>query len=137
MRIAEKYIPKSAFRTRYGSFVFLVVSFGLTNAPASFMSIVNNIFHFYSDKFIMAYLDDIMVYSTTWEELMKHLELVLSKLRVSRLYGKLSKCLFGIQEIEHLSFVLKSGKTAMNPNKADAIIALITTKNRRDVQSFP
>ena len=136
MRIAEHDVPKTAFRTRYGQFEFLVVPFGLTNAPASFMSIVNNIFHDYSDKFVMAYLDDILIYSTTWEEHIKHIELVLSRLRANKLYGKLSKCTFGVQEIEYLGFVLKAGKIAMNQNKTDAIKAWITPKSRRDVQSF-
>ena len=136
MRIAEDDVPKTAFRTRYGHFEFLVVPFGLTNAPASFMSIVNKIFHDYSDRFVMAYLDDILIYSISWKEHMKHLELVLSRLRANKLYAKLSKCTFGVQEIEYLGFVLKAGKIAMNPNKTDAIKAWIRPKSRRDVQSF-
>ena len=77
MRIAEGDEHKTAFRTRYGHFEFLVLSFGLTNAPASFMSMMNDIFSEYLDDFIIVYLDDILVFSKNMNEHVKHLEIVL------------------------------------------------------------
>ncbi len=91
MRIAEEDIPKTAFSTRYGHYEYTVVPFGLTNAPAAFMSIMNNIFHDYADKFVTVYLDDILVYRNSWEEHITHLNLVLNRLREHKLYAKLSK----------------------------------------------
>ena len=81
MRIAESDIPKTAFNTKFGHFEFTVVPFGLTNAPAAFMSMMNNVVKEYIGKFVMAYLDDILIYSATWADHMKHLRKVLEKLR--------------------------------------------------------
>ena len=117
MRIAQDDVPKTALRTRYGHFKFLVVPFRLTNVHASFMSIINNIFYDYSDKFVMACLDDILIYSTTWEKHMKHLKSVLSRLRTNKLFVKLSTCIFGVQEIEYLGFVIRARKIALTHNK--------------------
>ena len=136
MRIAEEDIPKTAFNTRHGHFEYLVVPFGLSNAPAAFMSMMNKVFHDYNDQFVMVYLDDILVYSNSWDEHMRHLQLVLQRLREHKLYGKLSKCAFGVKEVEYLGFILKAGKLAMNPNKTKAIEVWETPKCKKDVQSF-
>ena len=136
MRIAEDDVRKTSYRERYGLFESLVVPLRLANAPASFMSIVNNMFYDYSEKFVMVCLDDILIYSTTREKHMKHLKAVLSRIRTNKLYGKLSKCIFGVQEIEYLGFVLRAGSIAMNNNKTNAIKAWITPKSRRHVQSL-
>ena len=92
IRIAEKDIPKTAFRTRYGHFEFTVMPFGLTNAPATFMQLMNDIFHPLLDRCVVVYLDDILVFSKTPEEHEQHLRQVLQILRQHKLYGKLSKC---------------------------------------------
>ena len=136
VRIAESDIPKTAFSTRYGHYEYTVVPFGLTNAPAEFMSIMNDVFQEYTDKFVMVYLDDILIYSNTWKEHIEHIKLVLQKLRQHKLYAKLSKCQFGLQEVEYLGFILKAGKVAMNPNKTKAIELWETPTNKKELQSF-
>ena len=108
VRIAKGDEPKTAFRTRYGHFEFQVLSFGLTNAPATFMTMMNDIFRDYLDSFIIVYIDDILVYSKNEEEHEKHLEIVLQKLRENKLYAKLSKCEFAKKEVEFLGHVVST-----------------------------
>jgi hypothetical protein len=91
LKIRECDIPKTAFVSRYGMYEYTVMSFGLTNAPAYFMYLMNKVF-MYMDKFIVVFIDDILVYSRSEEEHKEHLRLVLQKLREHRLYAKLSKC---------------------------------------------
>ena len=81
LKIRETDIPKTAFTTRYGLFEYTVMSFGLTNAPAYFMNLMNKIFMEYLDKFVVVFLDDILIYSKTEEEHAEHLRLVLETLR--------------------------------------------------------
>src|SRR4051812_46088169 len=88
IKIRNKDIPKTAFTTRYGLYEYTVVSFGLTNAPANFSRLKNSIFMEYLDKFVVVYLDDILIYSKNEEEHAEHLRLVLMKLREHRLYAK-------------------------------------------------
>jgi hypothetical protein len=94
LRIKASDIPKTAFTTRYGLYEYTVMSFGLTNAPAYFMYLMNNVFMEYLDKFVVVFIDDILIYSKTEEEHEEHLRLVLQKLREHQLYAKLSKCEF-------------------------------------------
>lgn len=136
MRIAENDIPKTAFNTRYGHYEFTVVPFGLSNAPAAFMSLMDSIFKDYTDKFIIAYLDDILVYSDTWEEHLEHISMTLVILRKHKLYAKLSKCVFGAQEVEYLGHILKAGRVAMNPNKTQAIESWKIPTSKKELQSF-
>ena len=84
-------VHKTAFRTRYGHYEFTVLPFGLTNAPVAFMNLMNSIFHDCLDKFVLVFIDDILIYSKN-EEHQRHLEIVLQRLREHKLYGKLSKC---------------------------------------------
>lgn len=94
IKIKNGDIPKTAFVTRYGQYEYTVMSFGLTNAPATFSRLMNSIFMEYLDKFVVVYLDDILIYSKNEEEHAEHLRLVLTKLREHRLYAKFSKCEF-------------------------------------------
>ena len=94
LRIRRTDIPKTAFVTRYGLYEFIVMSFGLTNAPAYFMYLMNKVFMEYLDKFVVVFIDDILVYSKNEEEHEEHLRLVLQKLREHQLYAKFSKCEF-------------------------------------------
>ena len=94
MRIKDEDIRKTAFRTRYSHYEFTVVSFGLSNAPAVFMCLMNGVFINYLDKFVIVFLDDILVYSKTEEEHEQHLRMILQVLREHQLYAKLSKCSF-------------------------------------------
>ena len=92
LRIKEEDIPKTAFRTRYGHYEFLVRSFGLTNALTAFMALMNRVFKDYMDKFVILFIDEILVYSHSKTEHKQHLRLVLQRLREHKLYAKFSKC---------------------------------------------
>ena len=88
----EGDVPKTSFRTRYGHYEFMVMPFGLTNAPATFMDLMNRVFQLYMDRFVIVFIDDILVYSGRLEEHSEHLRIVLQNLRERQLYAKLSKC---------------------------------------------
>lgn len=92
IRVKSEDIPKIAFRTRYGHYEYLVMPFGVTNAPGVFMDYMNRIFHPYLDSFVVVFIDDILVYSKTREEHKEHQRVVLQTLKDNRLYAKLSKC---------------------------------------------
>jgi hypothetical protein len=94
IKIRAKDIPKTAFTTRYGLFEYLVMSFGLTNVPAHFMYLMNSVFMSELDKFVVVFIDDILVYSKSMEECEEHLRIVLQQLREHQLYAKFSKCEF-------------------------------------------
>nr|ABF97606.1 retrotransposon protein, putative, Ty3-gypsy subclass [Oryza sativa Japonica Group] len=100
-------IPKTTFSTRYGLYEFTVMSFGLTNAPVYFMNLMNKVFTDYLDKFVVVFIDDILIYSKDEEEHVKHLRLVLEKLRKHKLYAKFSKCEFWLKEVTFLGQSLK------------------------------
>ena len=95
-------IPKTAFSTRYGHFEFTVLSFGMTNAPATFQTLMNSIFHEYLDRFLILYLDDMLVYSRTLEEHYEHVKAVLQKLQEHKLYANPEKCIFFADKIEYM-----------------------------------
>ena len=94
LKIKEEDRPKSAFRTRYGHYEFVVMPFGLTNAPAAFMDVMNRVFHDYLDKFVVVFIDDILVYSKSVAEHEGHLEAVLQRLREKKLFARFKKCEF-------------------------------------------
>jgi hypothetical protein len=93
LRIRPSDIPKTTFITKYGLYEFTVMSFGLTNAPAFFMNLMNVVFMDYLDKFVVVFIDDILIYSQSEEEHADHLKMLLQRLREHQLYAKLSKCL--------------------------------------------
>ena len=92
LKVRREDVPKTAFKTRYGHYEFLVMPFGLTNAPAAFMDLMNRVFGPYLDKFVIVFIDDILVYSSSKEEHAEHLGIVLQTLREHQLYVKFSKC---------------------------------------------
>ncbi|GJV22109.1 putative reverse transcriptase domain-containing protein [Tanacetum coccineum] len=106
LRVHEDDIPKTAFRTRYGHFEFTVMPFGLTNAPAVFMDLMNRVCRPYLDKFVIVFIDDILIYSKTREEHVEHLRLVLELLKKEKLYAKFSKCEFWLREVQFLGHVI-------------------------------
>ena len=121
MKIRTKDIPKTAFVTRYGQYEFTVVSFGLTNAPAYFMNMMNKVFMEDLDKFVVVFIDDILVYSATAEEHEQHLRVVLEKLRQNQLYAKFSKCEFWLEELAFLGHILTTKGVAVDPTKIKAV----------------
>ena len=117
MKIREKDIPKTTFTTRYGLYEYTVMSFGLTNTPAYFMSMMNKVFMEYLDQFVVVCIDDIMVYSKNEEEHKEHLRLVLGKLREHQLYARFSKCEFWLKEVGFLGHVISGEGIAVDPTK--------------------
>ena len=99
IKIRPHDIPKIAFSTRYGLYEYLVMSFGLTNAPAFFMYLMNSVFMPELDKFLVVFIDDILIYSKNDEEHAQHLRIVLTRLREHKLYAKFSKCEFWLDRV--------------------------------------
>ncbi|WVZ77009.1 hypothetical protein U9M48_024914 [Paspalum notatum var. saurae] len=122
LRIRPSYIPKTAFISRYGLYEYTVMSFGLTNAPAFFIYMMNS--------FVVIFIDDILVYSKTEEEHEEHLRLVLQKLREHKLYAKFSKCDFWIEEVKFLGHVISNGGIAVDQSKCE------TGRSREDVKDI-
>nr|GEW21719.1 putative reverse transcriptase domain-containing protein [Tanacetum cinerariifolium] len=108
LRVREEYIPKTAFRTRYGHYEFQVMSFGLTNAPAIFLDLMNRVYKPYLDKFVIVFIDDILIYSKNDQEHEEHLKLILELLKREKLYAKFSKCEFWIPKVQFLDHVIDS-----------------------------
>ncbi|WJX17749.1 hypothetical protein P8452_07626 [Trifolium repens] len=136
IRVKAEDIPKTAFRTRYGHYEYSVMPFGVTNAPGVFMEYMNRIFHSYLDRFVVVFIDDILVYSTTEEEHAKHLRIVLRTLQEKKLYAKLSKCEFWLKEVSFLGHVISSGGIAVDPSKVDAVIKWETPESVFEIRSF-
>lgn len=135
VRIHEPDIPKTAMSTPLGHYEWLVLPFGLTNAPATFQTLVTNILAPYRE-FSEAYLDDILIFSRTKEDHMIHLKLILTKLREHMLVAKLKKCEFFKNEVHYLGHILCEGKLKPDPEKISAMKDWPTPKCRRDIQVF-
>jgi hypothetical protein len=136
VRINDEDISKTAFRTRYGHYEFTVVLFGLTNAPVVFMCLMNGVFIDYLDKFVIVFLDDILVYSKIEEEHEQHLRMVLQVLREHQLYAKLSKCSFYQRQIHYLGHIISKEGIAVDPEKVEAIREWSALRNVVKVRSF-
>ncbi|GJY56601.1 putative nucleotidyltransferase, ribonuclease H [Tanacetum coccineum] len=136
LRVREQDISKTAFRTRYGHYEFLVMPFGLTNAPAVFMDLMNRIFHEYLDKFVIVFIDDILVYSKSEEEHEQHLRIVLEILRQKKLYAKFSKCEFWLQQVAFLGHIVSADGIIMDPSKVEAITKWPRPTTVTEVRSF-
>jgi len=116
-------VQKTAFRSRYGHYEYVVMPFGVTNAPAVFMDYMNRIFGLFLDEFVVVLIDNILIYSKTQEEHAKHLRLVLGILREKQLYAKLSKCEFWMDEVQFLGHVIFAQGIAVDPAKMDAMVS--------------
>ncbi|MBW0497674.1 hypothetical protein O181_037389 [Austropuccinia psidii MF-1] len=136
LRIKEGDEKLSAFRAKYGSYEYLVMPFGLTNASASFQNIVNDIFADSLDIFIVVYLDEIMVFSSSEEEHVKHVASVLQRLRENNLFTKASKCVFHASSVEYLGYVVSSDGLKMDSSKAQQILNWPQPKNIKALQYF-
>lgn len=136
VRIAEGHEWKTAFRTRYGSFEYLVMPFGMSNSPATFQHFMNNIFRDMVDVFVVVYLDDILIFSDNMADHRKHVRMVLERLREHNLHAKLEKSTFHTDTIEYLGFIISPEGVAMDKAKTDVIQSWPTPRNVRDIQSF-
>ncbi|KAD6119157.1 hypothetical protein E3N88_10428 [Mikania micrantha] len=136
LRIKDNDVPKTAFRTRYGHYEFLVMPFGLTNAPAIFMDLMNRVCKPYLDKFVIVFIDDILIYSKTKEEHEKHLQLILELLRKEQLYAKFSKCEFWMREVPFLGHIVSEKGIQVDPTKIEAIKNWEAPKTPTEVRQF-
>ena len=129
LRIKDADVPKTTFRTWYEHYQFLVMSFGLTNALAAFMDLMNCVFRPYVDQFVMVFIDDILVYSKDWEYHDTHLRVVLETLRKEQLYAKLSKCEFWLREVSFLGHIVSEEGVRVDPKKIEVIIEWKPSRN--------
>ena len=129
-------IPKTAFTSRYGLYEYLVMSFGLTNAPANFMYMMNKVFMEYLDKFVVVFIDDILVFSRSEEEHAEHLRLDLQKLREHQLYAKFSKCDFWLKEVSFLGHVITDGGIMVDPSKVRDVMNWQPPTSVAEIRSF-
>ena len=122
LKIKTADVPKTAFRTRYGHYEFLVMPFGLTNAPAAFMDLMNRVFKPFLDKFVVVFIDDILIYSKSVEEHENYLRLVVQLLQEKKLYAKLKKCEFWLDSVAFLGHVVSKDGIAIDPKKVEVVI---------------
>lgn len=136
IRLREGDEWKTAFRTRYGHFEYLVVPFGLTNAPATFQSYLHTALYDILDVCCVVYLDDILIFSLDRESHTGHIKQVLDRLRKADLYGKLSKCTFYQKQVEFLGYIVSQDGISMDPQRVNDIVSWEEPKSYYDVQSF-
>ncbi|KAK1668747.1 hypothetical protein QYE76_056906, partial [Lolium multiflorum] len=136
LKIRATDIPKTAFTTRYGLYEYNVMSFGLTNAPAYFMNLMNKVFMNFLDKFVVVFIDDILIYSKTEEEHEQHLEIILETLRQHKLYAKFSKCEFWLKEVGFLGHILSAGGIAVDPAKIKTVTEWKAPTTQTEVRAF-
>ncbi|KAA3482923.1 reverse transcriptase [Gossypium australe] len=134
--LTDRDVPKTAFRTRYEHYEFLVMPFGLTNAPAVFMDLMNQIFRPYLDRFVVVFIDDILIYSRDKSEPAEHLRIVLQTLRDKQLYAKFSKCEFWLREVRFLGHIVSAEGIRVDPSKISAVVDWKPPRNVSEVRSF-
>ncbi|KAL0544475.1 hypothetical protein IC582_019591 [Cucumis melo] len=136
LRIKDGDVPKTAFRSRYGHYEFIVMSFGLTNAPAVFMDLMNRVFREFLDTFVIVFIDDILIYSKTEAEHEEHLRMVLQTLRDNKLYAKFSKCEFWLKQVSFLGHVVSKAGVSVDPAKIEAVTGWTRPSTVSEVRSF-
>ncbi|GJW08412.1 putative reverse transcriptase domain-containing protein, partial [Tanacetum coccineum] len=136
LRVREEDIPKTAFRTRYGHYEFRVMPFGLTNAPAVFMDLMNRVCKPYLDKFVIVFIDDILIYSRNEKEHEEHLKTILELLKKEELYAKFSKCEFWINTVKFLGHVIDSSGIHVDPAKIEAVKNWASPTTPSEIRQF-
>jgi hypothetical protein len=136
IRVRPEDIPKTAFTTRYGLYEYLVMSFRLTNAPAHFTYLMNSMFMPESDKFVVVFIDDVLIYSKSKEEHATHLRVVLTRFWEHKLYAKFSKCEFWLDQVPFLGHILSAEGVAMDPGKVKDILEWKSPTTVHLVRSF-
>ncbi|GIL68945.1 hypothetical protein Vafri_22205, partial [Volvox africanus] len=136
IHIEASDIPKTAFRTPFGHFEYTVLSFGLTNAPATFQAVMDRMFRPYIDRFVVCYLDDILVYSKTREEHLEHLKLVLEVLRREQMFAKRAKCFWAQPQVEYLGHIVSATGVKMDPRKVAVVRDWPVPQNLQELRKF-
>jgi hypothetical protein len=136
IKIGPSDIPKTAFSTRYGLFEYLVMSFGLTNAPAYFMYLMNSVFMPELDKFIVVSIDDILIYSKNLKDHAQHLHVVLQRLRDHRLYAKFSKCEFCLDTVKFLGHTISKDGISVDLSKVQEVMDWKPPISVHQIRSF-
>jgi hypothetical protein len=136
IKIRPSDIPKIAFSTRYGLYEYLVMSFGLTNAPAYFMYLMNSVFMQELDKFIVVFIDDILIYSKNPEDHANHLHIILQRLRDHHLYAKFSKCEFWLDTVKFLGHTISSDGISVDPSKVQEVLDWKPPTSVHQIRSF-
>nr|GEW74451.1 putative reverse transcriptase domain-containing protein [Tanacetum cinerariifolium] len=136
LRVREQDVSKIAFKTRYGHYEFQVMPFGLTNAPAVFMNLMNRVCKPYLDKFVIVFIDDILIYSKNEKEHKKHLKVILELLKKEKLYAKFSKCEFWIPNVQFLGHIIDSQGIHVDPAKIESIKDWASLKTPTEIRQF-
>ncbi|GJS41752.1 hypothetical protein Tco_0566795, partial [Tanacetum coccineum] len=136
LRVREEDIPKTAFRTRYGHYEFQVMPFGLTNAPAVFMDLMNRVYKPYLDKFVIVFINDILIYSKDKKEHEEHLMTIIELLKKEELYVKFSKCEFWIPKVQYLGHVIDCQGIHMDPAKIESLKDWASPKTPTEIRQF-
>ncbi|KAL0534776.1 hypothetical protein IC582_029069 [Cucumis melo] len=136
LRIKDGDVPKTTFRSRYGHYEFIVMSFGLTNAPTMFMDLMNRVFREFLDTFVIVFIDDILIYSKMEAEHEEHLRIVLQTHRDNKLYAKFSKCEFWLKQVSFLGHVVSKAGVSVDPAKIEAVTGWTQPSTVSEVRSF-
>nr|GEZ14684.1 putative reverse transcriptase domain-containing protein [Tanacetum cinerariifolium] len=136
LRVREEDVPKTAFRTRFGHYEFQVMPFGLTNAPAVFMDLMNRVCKPYLDKFVIIFIDDILIYSKDEKEHEEHLKAILEFLKKEELYAKIFKCKFWIPKVQFLGHVIDSQGIHLDPAKIESVNDWTSAKSPTEIRQL-
>nr|GFB83760.1 putative reverse transcriptase domain-containing protein [Tanacetum cinerariifolium] len=136
LRVREEDIPKTSFRTRYGHYEFQVMPFGLTNAPAVSMDLLNRVCKSYLDKFVIVFIDDILIYSKNEKEHEEHLKAIIELLKIEELYAKFSKCEFWIPKVQFLGHVIDSQGIHVDPAKIRFVKYWASPRSPTEIHQF-
>jgi hypothetical protein len=136
IKIHSKDVPKTAFSTKYGLYEYLVMSLWLTNAPAYFMYLMNPVFMPELDKFVVVFIDDILIYSKSEEDHVRHLRVILQRLQDHQLYAKFNKCAFWLKEVAFLGHIICAEGIAVDPSKGQEVLDWRSPRSVMQIHSF-
>jgi hypothetical protein len=136
IRMRQEDIAKKYFRTLEGHYEILVMTFGLTNAPSTFQSLMNSIFKPFLRKFVLVFFDDILIYKKSSKEYVQHVDRVLQLLEEKQIYAKPSKCAYGVQEVEYLGHIVSHEGVKVDPNKIKSMREWLIPKNLKKLRGF-